>query len=107
MAHGAVRQAPYYAILVLSATFYRHEHYFDGWCAARGVDPMTLPFRRLLNLIHYVVREMLAGDKDKTEEFERSLTQGVRADGRPSWFSDDAEAAQSSLAAARALGLQV
>lgn len=67
---------------------------------------MRLPIRRFLNLVHYLVRDGLSGDKDKLEEFERSLTQGTRTDGRPSWFSDDAEAASSSLAAARALGLR-
>ena len=66
---------------------------------------MRLSVRRFLNMMHFMIREALAGDKDELEKFERALKDGVRSDGRPSWWNDDDEAAQSSMAAARMLGL--
>lgn len=68
---------------------------------------MRLPVRRFLNMVHYMALEAMAGDKEAITKFEQALKGGVRTDGRPSWFSDDEEAAQSSIAAARALGLPV
>jgi hypothetical protein len=57
--------------------------------------------------MYFIFRQGVEHDKKKLREFERSLTRGQRSDGRPTWYQDDKEAAESSLAAARALGLQV
>ena len=107
MAHGAVRRPPYPAVLALTGGAIDNWHYIDGWCAARGIDPMRLSGRRFINLMYFIFRQGVEHDKKKLREFERSLTRGQRSDGRPTWYQDDKEAAESSLAAARALGLQV
>jgi hypothetical protein len=37
---------------------------FDGWAAARGVDPVKLPFDRFLNLIYFCATDD-AEEKEK------------------------------------------
>jgi hypothetical protein len=63
--------------------------------------------RRFINLIYFFFREGVSHDEKKLREFERTLVSGTRSDGRPAWFEDDEDAAASSIAAARALGVSV
>lgn len=40
---------------------------FDGWTAAQGVDPLALPFDRLLSLIYFWATK--DGDPEQVERF--------------------------------------
>ncbi len=53
MAHVAGRWAPYWVAARLAATARDSWPIFDGWCAARNVDPDELPPDRYLNLVYY------------------------------------------------------
>ena len=46
---------------------------FDGWCAARGVDPVALPPPRLASLVYHWLTGHL--DRDKREEVDAQLWQ--------------------------------
>lgn len=63
---------------------------FDGWCAARGVDPSDLTIDRFCNLVYYwATRNM---DEEKVTDFEARMTAGVGApEGRLSrvWSRDE------------------
>jgi hypothetical protein len=48
---------------------------------------------------------MIEHDKDKLEEFERSLKSSNTVDGTPGWWTGDDDAAQSSMLAAQMLGV--
>src|SRR5690606_29650813 len=47
----------------------KHWPYFDGWCAARNVDPRALEWERFLNLAYYY----LSGDTKKQRDKVDSL----------------------------------
>lgn len=51
--------------------------YFDGWCAARNVDHLELPWDRWLNLVYYfAIRN--ASEEDKAK-FDNAMNQQVTA----------------------------
>lgn len=67
---------------------------------------MTLPLPRFLNLVYFHLVEFIPADKRK--EFDRKLEhRAVDPNEPPSWWGSDAEAAESGLAAARAMGMRV
>jgi hypothetical protein len=82
----------------------RHWHLFDGWCAARGVDPLALTTPRFLDLAHYWIVEEAIFDRreekhrtqrnDLNEKFIGTLVetpvlvvQGIEIK-KPSWFRE-------------------
>lgn len=50
---------------------YARDDIFDGWCAARNVDPRALPAPRLVNLAYYQLIEGL--DRNGREAFDTKL----------------------------------
>lgn len=115
MAPRGVRQPPYEAVELLSRIAGRQWHEFDGWCAARNVDPFELELARFLNLVYYAhVRNL---DQEKREEFDRLLKRVVEenkdrvitptARRAPSWFKGADGAAASSMEAARQMGFMI
>lgn len=56
----------------------RRWHWFDGYCAERGVDPLELPSPRFLNLVHHVWVSNLSPqdeqERQKVRELDASLT---------------------------------
>jgi len=118
---GAVRSAPYPAVVQLVRWVERRRNWyqFDGWCAARGLDPLALPAHRALNLIQYCIIEHVE-DVDQRRRIVDELTGPLLTDERrrrqlaeqapdeppmPSWWDDDEDASASSIAAARQLGM--
>lgn len=70
---------------------------FDGWTAARGVDPQSLPYDRFCNLIYYWLTR---GDQDRRARVDLELSAGdVEA---PGWSAEEEmalfRAAQSASA---------
>src|SRR5690606_29761534 len=74
LAHGdGVRPgAPYGGSVALGQWVREHWAEFDGWCAARGVDPRGLSAARVLNLAYHVLTRNL--DKEARDELDAALT---------------------------------
>lgn len=66
---GVGAYAPTVALLNWAVT---HWAEFDGWCCARGIDPLELPSRRLVNLIRYFIMEPLT--EEGRAEVDRALS---------------------------------
>lgn len=98
MARGGVRPAPYRAVFELYDAIGdgRGWHLFDGWCAARNVDPLELTAPRFLDLIHYFIIEHTEKTEDRKKITDRLTgrmsTQLQRVDDRgipiPDWWDD-------------------
>lgn len=66
MADVEGRWPPYWVAARLAATARDRWTIFDGWCAARGVDPVDLPPDRFCNLVYYwLVRN--ANDRQRAD----------------------------------------
>lgn len=50
-------------------------HDFDGWCAAKNVDPMDLNAARFVNLVEYWAKRGL--DKEGLQRFEDAMNAGI------------------------------
>lgn len=89
---GAVRAGPYETGVVLG-WIGAHWLDFDGWCAARGVDPADLPFARGCALYLYSLRD--GADEKRNDEIDEALTPppGWRnpLTGLPAGFDDEAD----------------
>jgi hypothetical protein len=79
---------------------------FDGWSAARGVDPMALALDRFLNLMYFFATEN--AEEDEKNKFDiqlykptekARLTGAALAPGSP-WSKENEEAALAGFAAA-------
>jgi len=54
---------------------------FDGWCAARNVEPMKLYPARFVNLVEYWAKRGL--DKESLAKFDEVMNAGIgKAGGR-------------------------
>lgn len=51
---------------------------FDGWCAARNVDPLELTWDRCLNLVYFFATHNAT--KEKKAEFDAAMAKQVTAD---------------------------
>lgn len=81
MADGAVHRAPYDAVVALIRWITERRRYlaFDGWCAARGVDPGDLRVDRFLNLVTYYVAEVYIVDGRPVNEKHADARRNVYA----------------------------
>ena len=74
---------------------------FDGWAAARNVDPLRLPASRFLNLIyHWLTAD---GDPADVDKFDRKLWQppvgvAVEIPKESPWSAENETAALSAFA---------
>lgn len=95
---------PYHVAARLIGVAVRDWHRFDGWCASRNVDPLTLPLDRLCNLVWYRLSEHRK--PDEVERLEAELHRPHDGDdGDVGPWSADAELAafgQASQAAGTA-----
>jgi hypothetical protein len=71
VASGGVWAPPYRAVLVLLDLARERWYDFDGWCVVHGVDPLGLPARRGLNLIHHYARTL--AQRELTEDVHDRL----------------------------------
>lgn len=73
MAHGEVVDFSYGAVggLIEIADVYWHQ--IDGACARAGVDPLSLPFDRFLNLVYAWATEWLRADEEAFDNFHDAL----------------------------------
>lgn len=115
MAIRAVLATPYHAGLGL-LNWVRQPgvwHQLDGEYIGRGVDLLSLPLNRFLNVVYSVGVERLKHDDKQPErprhDFDRALnvhdwtTPGgarkrVIIEGAPSWWNGDEDASQQFLA---------
>ncbi len=103
MAGRGVHPTPYAAVCDIFAWLTdgggRRWHLFDGWCAARGVDPLELTTPRFFDLVHFYLRQIVEKEEDRNRLDEQltgartgSLT---RVDERgipmPSWWTEDGD----------------
>jgi hypothetical protein len=65
---------------------------FDGYCSARGIDAITLPPDRAINLYRYAIFEH-ADDKER-EKINEALTppKTAKFGGVPAWYGSDEDA---------------
>jgi hypothetical protein len=69
---GRLRHAPYpVAVVLAGAVDGDNWHIFDGWCAARGVDPRGLGWSRFLNLVYFFLLEN--NDKEGRAKVEQAI----------------------------------
>ncbi len=70
----------------MTRTAHDQRHTFDGWAAARGVDPWSLPDRRLINLVEHWLK------LDRTEaqiaEIDALLNETPASEDDPGWSAD-------------------
>lgn len=112
---GGVRGAPYPAAVALAGTAKRRWAAFDGWCAAHGVDQLTLAWSRYLNLIyHWITKDL---DREAVAKIDAelamlSLPPAPTEPGlprRPAWAippaAGEPDNSAFALAAAAALGV--
>lgn len=74
---------------------------FDGWAAARNVDPLDLPPDRMLSLIYYWSTRN-ASSSEEINKFDRRLwlpPKGTAAPKGSPWSAEAETAAFGSLAA--------
>lgn len=79
----------------------QHWATFDGWAAARNVDPLDLPPDRMLSLVYYwSIRN--ADSREAIDKFDRRLwmpPKGREAPKGSPWSAEAETAAFGSLAA--------
>ncbi len=86
MAHGGAPRPPFVAVVQLWEWATARSHYIDGVFAWRGIDPSTVPARRLLNMV-FVLMVGMVGDVNRDqviEEFESKLIESPYPD-RATW----------------------
>lgn len=78
----------------------------DGWAASKGVDPLTLPFDRFLNLVYFwATEDAEEREKDKFDvklykPDERAIkTKKAATDARSPWTKENEEAALGGFVA--------
>lgn len=81
----AVPYAAGLRLTYLAATNWRQ---IDGTCALRGIDPLTLPYERFLNLVYAIYVENM--DKPTRDKFDLQIFMPM-VDGRadPDAVDDD------------------
>ena len=99
---GDVRAGPYETGVVLH-WIAAHWLAFDGWCAARGVDPAVLPFARPCARYLHSLRD--GADDDRLDQIEEALIPpaGWRnpLTGMPAGFGDEDDDWEAWVQAAR------
>lgn len=115
MATGAVRAAPYTGVIWLWRHIEREWRELDGWCTARGIDILTLPCVRGLNLVQYwltrnaepetqqKVRAMMTGPLTTTMPPVVVVPGKRRKLPPPWWWGSDEDASRSTMAATVAI----
>lgn len=71
MAARGERGEPYYVTDRLIAVADNDWMSFDGWCAARSIDPLMLPLDRFVNLIYHWATD--GADPDEVEKWRVKL----------------------------------
>jgi hypothetical protein len=94
---GAGQRPPYWWIQRISTFVDANWIPFDGWCAARSVNPLTLSFPRLLNLAFWCWREWTPDNEKWADviEYLDEIPNRVDAAGLPVWARGDEEMAMS------------
>lgn len=86
---------------------------FDAWCAERNIDPIALPYHRLLNLAYRAATS--ERDPEQRQEFDQMLAEAnityaqalapgnPDPDAPPAWWDED-DYERETLRLARAHG---
>lgn len=89
MADGRrVRTKPYPRVAILLETVIGEKEWsqFDGWCAARNVEPLKLPFHRFINLVYFHITR--GRDEKGRKAVDDAISNAIR-----SWKREQASAA--------------
>jgi hypothetical protein len=107
VARGAGVAAPYVRGDWLLVWIASNWTVFDGWCAARNIDPLSLPVRRMVALAWHAITEH--ANDDMMDEIEQAIAAherllsgaSIRQTGVPLWWNEaDVDAEAAAFAAA-------
>ena len=111
---------PYHAVVALVQWVERRHNwnFFRGWCVSQGIDLLGLSAREALDLIHFYIVQYVVEEKERvkinrqlsgprlTDARRRQLIKAQAPDEPPMpWWWDEDDAAESSIMAARQIGL--